>query len=185
MYFLYTLLQSLDCDADLNDPDFIDKLRVVGVEVATQMVTADKIIKVFGIANKLLRTENRTLWHRTVDSIGLGLLPFMLECLCPICQVRIEPVQHRSLDTKTSIKNFQQCFVVDRIERCAEIKLYEDRDFAGVDVAHELIVDGCDCSLGRVVGDGNKRSASMCSEKRAATTRSTVFEMKLKFEIGR
>jgi len=38
MYFLYTLLQSLDCDADLDDLDSIDKLRVVGVEVATQMV---------------------------------------------------------------------------------------------------------------------------------------------------
>jgi len=137
MYFLHTLLQSLNRDVDLDDPDSIDQLRVVGVEVATQMVTADKVIKVFSIGNKLLGTENRTLWHRTVDSIGLGLLPFMLECLCPICQVRIEPVQHRSFDAETPIKNFQQCFVVDRIERCAETEQYEDRDFAGVDVAHE------------------------------------------------
>ena len=44
MYFLYTLLQALDRDADLDDPDSIDELRVVSVEVATQMVTVDKVI---------------------------------------------------------------------------------------------------------------------------------------------
>jgi len=90
MYFLYTLLQSLDRDADLDDPDSIDKLCVFCVEMATQMVTADKVIKVFGIG-KLLGTENRTLWHRAVHSIWIGSLNFMLECLCSICQVRIEP----------------------------------------------------------------------------------------------
>jgi len=37
MYFLYTLLQSLNRDADLDDPDSIDKLRVVYVEMATQI----------------------------------------------------------------------------------------------------------------------------------------------------
>jgi len=31
MYFLYILLQSLDGDADLDDPNSIDKLRGVGV----------------------------------------------------------------------------------------------------------------------------------------------------------
>ena len=61
MYFLYTLLQALNRDADLNDPDAIDELRVVSIEVATQMVTDDKVIQVFSISNKLLRTENRTL----------------------------------------------------------------------------------------------------------------------------
>ena len=59
MYFLYTLLQALDRDADLDDPDAIDELRVVSVEVATQMVTDDKVIQVFGISNKLLGTENQ------------------------------------------------------------------------------------------------------------------------------
>jgi len=122
MYFLYTLLQLLKRDTDLDDPDSIDKLRVICVEMATQMVTADKIIKVFGIGSKLLGTEKRTLWYQTVYSVWLGSLPFMLECLCSICQVRIEPVQHRSLDTETSIKNFQQYFVVDRIKSCAEIE---------------------------------------------------------------
>jgi len=39
MYFLYTLLQSLKRDADLDDLDSIDKLRVVCIEMATQ--TAD------------------------------------------------------------------------------------------------------------------------------------------------
>ena len=58
MYFLYTLLQALDRDADLDDPDSIDELRVVSVEVATQMMTVDKVIQVFGISNKLLGTEN-------------------------------------------------------------------------------------------------------------------------------
>ena len=42
--------------------------------------------------------------------------------------------------------------MVDRIECGAEIEQYEDRHFAGFDVAHELIVDGCNCSLVRVVG---------------------------------
>ena len=42
--------------------------------------------------------------------------------------------------------------MVDRIERGAEIKQYEDRYFAGIDVAHELVMNGFDCSLGRVVG---------------------------------
>jgi len=148
MYFLYTLLQSLNRDADFDDPDSIDKLRVVCVE----MVMADKVIKVLGIGSKLLGTENRTVWHRAVYSIWLGSLSFMMECLCSICQVRIEPVQHRSLDTEASIKNFQQYFEVDRIESCAEIEQYEDRDFVEIDFAHELIVDGCNCSLGRVVG---------------------------------
>jgi len=41
MYFLYTLLQSLNHGADLNDPDSIDELRVICVEMATQMVMAD------------------------------------------------------------------------------------------------------------------------------------------------
>jgi len=51
MYFLYTLLQSLNRDADLDDPDSIDKLRVLCVKTATQMVTADKVMKVFGIGS--------------------------------------------------------------------------------------------------------------------------------------
>jgi len=58
MYFLYLLLQSLNRDADLDDPDSIDKLRVVCVEMATQVVTADKVLKFFGIGSKLLGTEN-------------------------------------------------------------------------------------------------------------------------------
>ena len=41
---------------------------------------------------------------------------------------------------------------VDRVERGAEIEQYEDRYFTGIDAAHELIVDGCDCSLSQVVG---------------------------------
>jgi len=96
MYFLYTLLQSLNRDADLDDSDSIDKLRVVCVEMATQMVTADKVIKIFGIGSKLLGTENRAVY-----SIWLGSLSFMLECLCLICQVRIEPGKHRFLGTET------------------------------------------------------------------------------------
>ena len=43
MYFLYTVLQALNRDADLNDPDAINELRVVSIEVATQMVTDDKV----------------------------------------------------------------------------------------------------------------------------------------------
>ena len=54
MYFLYTLLQALDRDADLDDPDSIDELRVVSVEVATQMVTVDKVIQVFSILRQFL-----------------------------------------------------------------------------------------------------------------------------------
>ena len=42
MYLLYILLQSLDRDADLDDPDSIDELSVVSVEVETQVVTVDK-----------------------------------------------------------------------------------------------------------------------------------------------
>ena len=70
MYFLYTLLQALNRDADLNDLDAIDELHVVSIEVATQMLTDDKVIQVFSISNKLLRTENRTLWCRTVNSVA-------------------------------------------------------------------------------------------------------------------
>jgi len=47
MYFLYTMLQSLNREADLDDPDSIGKLRVVCVDMATQMATADKVMKVF------------------------------------------------------------------------------------------------------------------------------------------
>ena len=80
MYFFYTLLQSLDRDADLYDPNSIDELRVVSVEVATQMVTVDiKVIQVCSISNKPLGTENRTLWHQTVNSIELALLHTLLE----------------------------------------------------------------------------------------------------------
>ena len=50
MYFLYTLLQALDRDTDLDNPDSIDELRVVSVEVATQMVTVDDVIQVFSIS---------------------------------------------------------------------------------------------------------------------------------------
>ena len=79
MYFLYTLLQALNRDADLNDPDAINELRVVSIEVATQMVTEDKVIQVFSISNKLLRTKNRTLWYRTVNSVGLRSLHTLLK----------------------------------------------------------------------------------------------------------
>ena len=65
MYFLYTLLQALDRDAYLDNPDSVDELRVISVEVATQMVTVDDVIQVFSLSNKLLGTENRTLWYRT------------------------------------------------------------------------------------------------------------------------
>ena len=78
MYFLYTLLQALDRDADLDDPDAIDELRVVSVEVATQMGTDDKVIQVFGISNELLGTENRALWYLTVNSVGLRSLRTLL-----------------------------------------------------------------------------------------------------------
>jgi len=71
MYFLYTMLQSLDRDA-LDDPDSIDELRVVGAEVAIHIMTANRVIEVFSISNKRLRTQNRTLGHQTVNSIGLG-----------------------------------------------------------------------------------------------------------------
>jgi len=74
------------------------------------------------------------------------------EKLSAICLVSITPVQHRSLAIETPTKNFQKCFVIDRIESYAEIEQFEDRDFAGIDVAHELIVDCCDCILGREVG---------------------------------
>ena len=79
MYFLYTLLQALNRDADLNDPDAIVELRVVSVEVVTQTVTDDKVIQVFSISNKLLRTENRILWYRTVNSVGLRSLHTLLK----------------------------------------------------------------------------------------------------------
>jgi len=42
MYFLYTLLQSLNRDADLYDPDSINKQRVICVEMATQMLMAGR-----------------------------------------------------------------------------------------------------------------------------------------------
>ena len=51
MYFLCTLLQALDRDADLDNPDSVDELRVISVEVATQMVTVDDVIQVFSIIN--------------------------------------------------------------------------------------------------------------------------------------
>ena len=79
MYFLYTMLQALNRDADLDDPDAIDELRVVSIEVATQMVTDDKVIQVFSISNKLLRAENRTLWYRTVNSVELRSLHTLLK----------------------------------------------------------------------------------------------------------
>ena len=79
MYFLYTLLQALDRDADLDNPDSVDELRVVSVEVATQIVTVDDVIQVFSISNKLLGTENRTLWYRTVNSVGLRSLCTLLK----------------------------------------------------------------------------------------------------------
>jgi len=44
-------------DADLDDPDSIDKLRVICVEMATQMVTADKV---FGIGSRLNSSKPRT-----------------------------------------------------------------------------------------------------------------------------
>ena len=79
MYLLYILLQSLDRDADLDNPDSIDELRVVSVEVATKMVTVDDVIQVFSISNKLLGTENRTLWYPTVNSVGLRSLRTLLK----------------------------------------------------------------------------------------------------------
>ena len=130
-------------------------MSVVSVEVETQMVTVDKDIQVSTKSNKLLGTENRTSWHRTPnnehDRARIAAYT-LLEWLCPICQLGIEPVQHRSLDTETPTKNFQQCIVVDRIERGAEIEQYGDRGIAGVDVVHGFIADGCDCIIGRVVG---------------------------------
>jgi hypothetical protein len=42
VYFLYTPLQALDRDADLDNPDSIEELRVVSVEVAAQMMTVDR-----------------------------------------------------------------------------------------------------------------------------------------------
>jgi len=72
--------------------------------------------------------------------------------MCLICHVRIKPVKHHSHDTETPTKNFLHCFVIDHIERCAEIVQYKDRDLAGIDVAHALIVDCCDCSVSQVVG---------------------------------
>jgi len=82
MYFLYTLLQSLDRDAYLDDLDSINELRVNGIEVATQMVTADKVFQViqgFIINNELIGTENRSLWHLKVNSIGLESLRTLLK----------------------------------------------------------------------------------------------------------
>jgi len=48
MHFLYTLLHSLNLDADLDDSGFINELRVVAEDVSTQ--TPDKVIQVFGIS---------------------------------------------------------------------------------------------------------------------------------------
>ena len=79
MYLLYTLLQALDRNADLDDSDSIDKLRVVSVEVVTLIVTVDDVIQVFSISNKLIGTENRTLWYRTVNSVGLRSLRTLLK----------------------------------------------------------------------------------------------------------
>ena len=56
MYFLYTLLQSLDGSADLDTSDAIDQLRVVRVKVATQMVAVDEVNQVIDLGNKLLGT---------------------------------------------------------------------------------------------------------------------------------
>ena len=43
MYFLYTLQQALDRNADLDGPDSIDELRVISVEVATQEMVRDVV----------------------------------------------------------------------------------------------------------------------------------------------
>lgn len=62
---------------------------------------------------------------------------------------RKKPVQRYSLHTETSTKDFQQCVLVDSIKSGAEIEQYEDRDLAGVNVAHKFIKDGYDCGLSR------------------------------------
>ena len=59
MYFLYTLLRLLDRVADLDNPDAIDELRVVRIEVATLVLAVDKVIQVTQYSNKLLGTENK------------------------------------------------------------------------------------------------------------------------------
>jgi len=45
-----TLLLSLNRDADVDDSDSIDELRVFSIAVVTRMVTADNVIQVFNIS---------------------------------------------------------------------------------------------------------------------------------------
>jgi len=132
VYFIYTLLQSLDRDADLDDPNSIDELRVVGAAVVTQMMTANNVIQVFSISNKLLGT--RTMWHRTVNLIGLGSLRTLLKSLCPICQCTNQASstpfpRHWNADQK-----LPAVFCGRPYRTLREIEQYEDRDFAGIDL---------------------------------------------------
>jgi len=56
------------------------------------------------------------------------------------------------LNAEPLIKNLHQGVVVYRITSGTDIEQYADRDFARVDVTHELIVDYRDCGLNQVVG---------------------------------
>jgi hypothetical protein len=74
VYILNTLLQTVDRRAYLDNPDTVNQLHIICIEVVTEVMTVNEVFQVISVRSELLGTQDRTLRHRTVNRMGTRLL---------------------------------------------------------------------------------------------------------------
>ena len=146
-------------------------------------LTVENQHDVFCIWNKEHWAQHRLYWswHHTIGTEGLN----------PVRQVRWKPIHYRLSNTKTPIKDTQQCGVVETVSN-AELKSSRTRAVTSllstarmrslymhsIAVLVEWPRRYEDCLV------GNKWLSSACRTNLDAAVRSTTFEVKEIFEIG-
>ena len=65
------LLQAKDGGPDVSDSRCLHQLRIIGVQLMTNMKAINESCQLLCVSDELLWAKDRTLWHTAVDSVEL------------------------------------------------------------------------------------------------------------------
>ena len=94
------MLQSVDGGSYIIDSCSPQQLRVIGVQMMTEMESVDESCQIFSIGSEFLGSKNTALEYTAVHRIDLRLLIILMVRLCSTSQVKAEPRQNRTIDAE-------------------------------------------------------------------------------------
>ena len=94
------LLQSVDGGSYVIDSCSLQQLRVVSVQMMTEMESVDESYQIFRKGSEFLGSKNTALGYTSVHSVELRLLIIMMVRMCSTSKVRAEPGQSRTIDAE-------------------------------------------------------------------------------------